>query len=359
MLKKIIYFITFIFLFLVFGFSRSQALEIPEETLEASLLSIPIAQAQGFDMTIAPAKKIFEVNRGEVFEYELIFRNDSDDGDYKITVVDFAYGSDGARQYIMKEDIADLEQSLTSWVNVPGKFIARKGIDNRFPIKVVIPENAKFGDHFGRLVLEKVETDEGKATVAVGGSIASVLMIKVLGGKGIRVGGLVDYSVEIQERARNTANFTVKFNNTGNEFFRILAEIHIFRDQESLEPVKKLARDTIIYPNVMSEMRLPLGDMGDDAGEGEYLSRLIVYEYENGEKLREMARAEAVFQYFVPIGGAAEIHAAAPLIEKEVTVTPPIVDIIKELFWYIMAFLVALIVLVRVLFYHGSSRRGR
>lgn len=310
---------------------------------------------QAFNMTIAPAKKVFEMHRGESRDYTIVFRNDFDSAQYQVKVVDFVYNESGVRNFVEKAELADPSQSLTTWVQL-GKeqFEADKGVDNKIPVRISIPDDAAFGDHFGVVLIEKYtpNAEDGGGPVTVGGSIASVLAIKVLGGKSIKAGGLVDYQVTSQERARNTVNFDVKFNNTGNEFFSVLAEIEVFENADDEKPIKSLSRDFTIFPNVVREVKIPLGDLGDDFGEKEYISRLTVYEFDKGKKVSQMASAEKTFQYYIPVSADAEIHYVA----KEVVVTPDIVQIVKELGIYIGGFILILIVLVRVLFFHRSQQ---
>jgi len=313
-----------------------------------SLLSLP---AHAFNMTIAPAKKVFELNRGESKDYTIIFRNDFDSARYQVKVVDFVYNEAGVRNFVEKSELADPNQSLTTWVSLGVEnFEADKGVDNRIPVRINVPDNASYGDHFGVVLVEKYVPTNGDdaGPVTVGGSIASVLAIKVLGGQSIKAGGLVDFQVTSQERARNTVNFDVKFNNTGNEFFSVLAEIEIFESAGDQKPVKTLSRDFTIFPNVVREVKIPLGDLGDDFGEKEYVARLSVYEFDKGKKLTQMARAEKPFQYYIPVSADAEVHYVA----QEVVVTPSIVEIVKELGLYIGGFILVLIVLIRVLFFN-------
>jgi hypothetical protein len=319
------------------------------------LTSALTISVQAFNMTIAPAKKVFEMNRGETKDYTIVFRNDFDAAQYQVKVVDFVYNESGVRNFVEQDELADPNQSMTTWVQLGvDRFEADKGVDNKIPVRISIPENAAYGDHFGVVLIEKFveSTDGGTGPVTVGGSIASVLALKVLGGKSIKAGGLVDFQVTSQERARNTVNFDVKFNNTGNEFFSVLAEIEVFESADDEKPVKSLSRDFTIFPNVVREVKIPLGDLGDDFGEKEYIARLSVYEFDKGKKISQMARAEKPFQYFIPVSTDAEIHYVA----KEVEVAPDVVQIVKELGLYIGGFILLLIVLIRVLFFHKTQQ---
>lgn len=304
-------------------------------------------------MTIAPAKKVFELNRGETRSYTLVFRNDFDTGDYTVRVVDFVYNDSGNRAFVEREDLADPGQSLSAWVKVDeARFSATKGSDNQIPVTIRIPDDAHFGDHFGVLLIERGVGGDGAGPVTVGGSIASVLAVKVLGGTPIKSGGLVDFQVQTQERARNTVNFVVKFNNTGTEFYNVLAEVEVYEDSQAEKPVKLLSRDFTVFPNVVKEIKMPLGDLGDDYGEKEYIARLHLSEFHNGTKVAELGQSEKTFPYFIPVHGAADI---LPTIEKPIVVESSFVQVMREFGLYIGAFIVLLIVLIRVLFFSPAQ----
>lgn len=314
-----------------------------------ALVTAFFSTASAFNMTIAPAKKVFEMNRGESKSYALVFRNDFDTSDYQVRVVDFVYNDSGNRAFVEKQDLADPAQSLSTWVKVDeARFSATKGSDNQIPVTIRIPENANFGDHFGVLLIERYEGGEGAGPVTVGGSIASVLAVKVLGGTPIKSGGLVDYQVQTQERARNTVNFVVKFNNTGTEFYNVLAEVEVYDDAQAQDPIKVLSRDFTVFPNVVKEIKMPLGDLGDDYGEKEYYSRLHLSEFHNGNKVAQLGQSEKAFQYFIPVHAAADV---LPTIEKPIVVESSLVQAVREFGLYIGAFIILLIVLIRVLFF--------
>jgi len=328
------------------------------------LFPLATAPVIAFNMTIAPAKEIFEMNRSESKSYQITFRNDSDSGRYQARVVDFVYNESGVRNFIEKKDLADPGQSLTSWVHLGNdQFQAVKGVDNKISVLITIPKNGAFGDHFGVILVEKIsdETTQDAGPVTVGGSIASVLAVKVLGGKSIKSGGLVDYQISTQEKARNTVNFEVKFNNTGNEFYGVLAEIGVYDKTDDQKPIKVLSRDFTVFPNVVRELKIPLGDLGDDYGEKDYSSKLSVYEFYKGSKVSLMASSEKAFHYYVPISTDAEIQYVA----KDVTTPSAIVQVLQQFGWYIAGFILLLVVLIRVLFFRGSpsatpsSKRGR
>ena len=178
--------------------------------LFAIAMQISFQQAlAGFNMTIAPAKKVFQMNRGDSKEYIITFRNDDVDAEYRARVRDYYYTPSGDTKSIERKDIADVSQALSSWITLGvEKFQAKKGIINEIPVTINVPKNASYGDHYATVLVEKVDnTLEAKSGFSIGvtGAIATVIILKINGGEVIKTGNLVDYEVQTQEKARNTA----------------------------------------------------------------------------------------------------------------------------------------------------------
>ncbi|MDP2691877.1 MAG: hypothetical protein Q8O95_05775 [bacterium] len=314
------------------------------------------SQASAFSMTISPARQTFELERGESREYVISFTNGSETGDFSVNVHDFVYTPTGSTQPINPDQLADPSQSLDQWIQVKDRFTAVQGESSKVAVRINVPENAQYGSHFGMVTFAPVEA-EMSAMVGVSGAINSVVFIKVLGGEEIRSGDLEEFRSESQERARNTVNFFTKYNNTGNTFFDVLAEISIFDINDPSSPIK-LLRDTFVsFPNVVSNVQIPLGDLGDNYGEKEYRAILKLYDSpKTGEKGEQLVSEIIDFQYYLPYTGD-EPGAIEKIIEKEIVVTPPIIAIVKELAPYIGGFLVLMIVLVWVLARKGKKKR--
>lgn len=312
--------------------------------------------AQAFDMTLTTAKKTFQLRQGESSSYTIGFRDDFSSGRYQVRVQDFVYDATGARIFLEEDELADVQQSLTTWVVLPFEiFDAKKGVGVELPIRIVVPEDAQYGDHFAALMIEKIpEEQEGPGLVSVGGSVSSLLAVQVIGGDTVKAGELLDYRVATQERARNTANFLLEFVNTGNVFFRTLAEVAVFRDAADEEPIKIVARDFTVHPNIRREVNIPLGDLGDEFGEGEYFSRLTVYEYSGGKKSAVLGTSEELFEYFEPF----DPEIGVQTIERAVDTSPSFSQVLKEFGLYILGFFLLLSLLIRTLFFQPRSDKS-
>lgn len=319
------------------------------------LAAVFTAPVLAFDMTLTTAKKTFQLDQGESTSYSIGFRDDFASGRYRVHIRDFVYDTAGTKVFLEKDELADLGQSLTTWVTLPFEtFEAKKGIETDLPVRVQVPTDAQHGDHFAVLMIEKIpEEDGGQGLVSVGGSVSSLLAVQVLGGDTLKAGELLDYRVTTQERARNTANFLLEFVNTGNVFFRALAEVAVFRDAADQEPIKVVARDFTVHPNIRREVNIPLGSLGEELAEGDYFSRLTVYEYSEEKKSAVLGTSEQRFQYFEPFDPELDERTIA----REIDVSPTFVQVIEEFGWYILGFVLALGFLIRVLFFQSRSAK--
>lgn len=314
-------------------------------------------QANAFSMSISPARKTLEVRRGQSVSFQVNFTNQAESTEYEVQILDFVYDESGSTRTIEPEELADESQSLTSWIDLDQRFQAVKGQRNVVDVTINVPQNASYGDHYGMLVFKKAPDDDN-ALLAIQGGISMILYVKVLGGQTIASGELVSFEAQSQQRARNTVNFEVEYRNTGNQFFNVLAEVMVYDQEGDSEPIKTLKKEFTSFPNVVSSYRLPLGDLGDNYGEREYPAQLAIYEYADGKKGKVLVESQTSFSYYLPYTGDEPLQEQT-VVQKEVVVTPPIVDIIKELALYIGGFLIVLIVLVRVLFFHTSARKRK
>lgn len=317
--------------------------------------------AEAFNMSVSPAMKTVELRRGESYEFTISFTNQSSSADFQIEVNDFVYDPSGGTRVVGVSELSDPSQSLTYWVTSNESISAIKGQVNKFPVKISVPQSAQYGDHYGMLVFRQKAKDGG-GVVSIQGGITVLLYVKVLGGQQIKSGELASFSSVSQERARNTVNFVAEYRNTGNQFFKVMAEVEIFSAEGDQEPIAVLRKDFTSYPNVLSSVRIPLGDLGADYGERKYFAKLRIYDFTGQKKGQVLAESTHVFQYYLPyIGAAPEQHASAdvPVLEKQVIVTPPLIVFLRELGIYVGGFIILLVVLIRVLFFNRPGQIAR
>ncbi|GIW66539.1 MAG: hypothetical protein KatS3mg095_0437 [Candidatus Parcubacteria bacterium] len=168
-----------------------------------------------FALTVGPAKLEFTTDPGQVLEFSLFVRNDSDyDTKYQIVIEGFTEEG-GERKYIENPPEA-------SWVEAPKDIFLKAKEDTNFPIKINVPKDASPGGHF--LVL-------WVSTKPEGGQVAIVSRVGAL--VFINVSGNAIYKAYISElKAPKFAwNFPVKFSyvikNDGNTYITPKGDIEI------------------------------------------------------------------------------------------------------------------------------------
>ncbi len=168
-----------------------------------------------FALTVGPAKLEFTTDPGQVLEFSLFVRNDSDyDEKYQIVVEGFTEEG-GERKYIQNPPEA-------SWVEKPESIFLKAKEDTNIPIKINVPKDAPPGGHFLVFWL---------STKPEGGQVAIVQRVGAL--VFINVSGNVIYKANIAElKAPKFAfNFPVKFaykiKNEGNTYITPKGDIEI------------------------------------------------------------------------------------------------------------------------------------
>ncbi|GIW66878.1 MAG: hypothetical protein KatS3mg095_0776 [Candidatus Parcubacteria bacterium] len=168
-----------------------------------------------FALTVGPAKLEFTTDPGQVLEFSLFVRNDSDyDTKYQIVVEGFTE-ENGERKYIENPPEA-------SWVEKPESIFLKAKEDTNVPIKINVPKDAPPGGHFLVFWL---------STKPEGGQVAIVQRVGAL--VFINVSGNAIYKAYISElKAQKIAwSFPVKFTytikNEGNTYITPRGDIEI------------------------------------------------------------------------------------------------------------------------------------
>ncbi|MDF2379233.1 MAG: hypothetical protein P1V18_03355 [Candidatus Gracilibacteria bacterium] len=315
-----------------------------------------VPSVSAFTLTVSPAKKVFEVERGGVIEYDISFTS-GESTEYMLRALSYVHKSDGFRDYINPLEIDDPNKTIGEWITTSKTGAVVAGKPTKFPIRIVVPDDAPYGDHFAMIHFEKSRDQTGfSGQIGVSGSIGSIIALKVLGGETYKEGSLANFTVETRERAKNTANVNFSFRNSGTEFFDVYAEVLVFETEEDVTPIKSFSREFTVLPNVLRKVDIPIGALPDDFSEGQYFVQLKLYEYYDGKKIKEFADTTKPFDYFIPLGGTNE-NNAPQIIEREVVVQSPLVDIVRELGIYIGGFILVLIVMIKVLFFGGDRSK--
>lgn len=304
-----------------------------------------------FSVTISPANKAIELERGASYHYEISITNNEPDvkeQNFSIRVAEFTYDENGKRAFIEPEEIVDPAQSLSTWIEVPSVQKILTNQKGSFPVDIKVPANARYGDHMALIYISKQEAVGDAGTpLTIQGRLASVLIIKVIGGDVVskKTGEASDFQILVREKARNTATLIHNFRNTGDEFYYVETVAEVFDEKASSEPIKTVKIPYRVFPNVQKSVQVPVGDLGDDFGEKDYYLRVQVQEVnpKSTDKL-VFGKFEESFHYYVPFR-----EGESSPIEKEVQVMPPWVQIVKDLAPYGFGFLILLLILVRLL----------
>lgn len=316
-----------------------------------------LAQDMAFNSQLSPGSKVFEVNRGDEFTMDITYTNMvPTTAEIALSAQDFFYGQGGVEQYVPSEDI-ESGKSLSQWITMPSTLTAPQNEKVKVSLTVKVPEDAGYGDHhaviyFSNAIPQSADTK----LVGIQGRLASLITVKVLGGEPVISGKVRDFDIQTREKARNTATFQFFFQNTGSEFFDIETIVEIYEEEkpaENVEPIKVLQKQDSVFPNIGKTVKVSLGDLGDDYGEGTYYAHILVQQKASPETRRRFFEQIMPFEYYVPLQSSAlASDSQTPLVQREVVeVTPPLVEIVKELGLYIGLFVIVLLILVRVLFF--------
>jgi hypothetical protein len=333
---------------------------------------IGVSSSFAFNLSISPGKKILELPRDGVKLYQVkIINNQSESVRYKLSVSDYVLSDSSSGAFLDAEELADSSQSVSNWITVPETVLVEGNSRESVDVQVVVPQDATFGDHFGAVFFE-IDSDVEDGAVAIQGKIASLMILKVVGGEPLpKDGSIRDFTIDSRAKARNPVTFNLDFINESTSFFSIetIFEIYEIRNQE--EPINVLSSVHNVFPNVIRGVKMNLGDLGDDFGEGEYLVRLIVKENLSKEQKKTAVKAkifykeERRFEYFVPLSRIIQeeeaLHnAGIEQVDKAPADSIDVLDMVKELILYIGVFLIVLLVLIRVLFFPSDrKKKGR
>lgn len=322
--------------------------------------------SQGFSARISPGQRTLELERGQTFEFPINYLNQLEQPVkvMKLQVSDFFTDGDGRRVFVEEDAVLDPEQSLAQWIDTSDTFEVEGKKEAIIPVTIRVPENASYGDHNAYIAITDA-VEAAQSMLGINVELGTSLTVKVLGGDAsLRDGNVEDFTILTREKARNTVSFEYFFTNLGVEFFKLDTVVEIYEVKnpaEGVKPIKVLSKNSQVFPNVRSRISLPLGDLGDDYGEKEYFARVKVVDMSSGLEDKVYMQDTQAFYYNLPLLGAKDDGQVLPppVVQKQpVVVQMPMVEVVKELIWYIGGFLVVLLVLIRLLFFpSGSSRK--
>lgn len=160
-------------------------------------------------LTVGPAKIEFTANPGDVLDFNLFIRNDSDwDSDYYLSVEGFT-DVNGERKFFENPPQKD-------WFEFQEKVFLKAKEDTQIPVKIKIPQSAPPGGHFLAIWVGTSAPKKEAGQVGVVSRVGALIFINVRGN--------AIYKAEILKfnAKRVVWNFPVKFayiiKNDGNTY---------------------------------------------------------------------------------------------------------------------------------------------
>lgn len=206
----------------------------------AALLWFAVPQVlcaqESISVTVTPPLFQLAIAPGESWASALkIVNNNSSDLVYYARVLDFtANGEDGSSKYtpLVNEPRDSVERAfaLSSWITLPSSSIlVEKGTSKELPFMVDIPLNAEPGGHYAAIL---VGTDPGEggtegSALKVSSFVSSLLFVKIRGEE-IETGRIREFSTKESLYQSPQADFTLRFENTGNVHVQPQGDITIY-----------------------------------------------------------------------------------------------------------------------------------
>ncbi|MEM5812028.1 MAG: hypothetical protein QXG91_04815 [Candidatus Aenigmatarchaeota archaeon] len=162
-----------------------------------------------YALTVGPAKIEFTANPGDILNFNLFIRNDSDwDSKYYITVEGFA-DVDGERKFFENPPEKD-------WVEVQKDVFLKSKEDIQIPVKINIPNSAPPGGHFLAIWVGSAPPKKEAGQVGIAARVAALVFVNVRGN------AIYKANISKFEAKRIAWNFPVKFaylvKNEGNTY---------------------------------------------------------------------------------------------------------------------------------------------
>ena len=177
-----------------------------------------------FQLTIGPGEKWASTIK--------IVNNNSYDVTYYAQVMNFqADGENGSSKFtpIIDETPEDRSMSLAQWIQISSDGIPVASHTSRdVPFTVDIPEGAEPGGHYAAILIgTQPPATTGGNTMKVSSYVSSLLFVRIKGDV-LESGRIREFSTDKALYQTPTANFTVRFENTGNTHLQPQGDIEIF-----------------------------------------------------------------------------------------------------------------------------------
>ena len=192
------------------------------------------AQEGSLSITVTPSLFQLSIGPGESWSSSVkIVNNNQYDATYYAQVLDFeAAGEDGAAKYIpiiSRVSSKPIPYSLASWMSVPQvPMTIKAGHSQEVPFTLHIPENAEPGGHYAAILVGSKPQGSLTSTGAKISSYVSSLLFVRIKGDIIESGRIREFSTRQSIYQEPSADFSLRFENTGNTHVRPEGDITIY-----------------------------------------------------------------------------------------------------------------------------------
>jgi hypothetical protein len=198
--------------------------------------SVPVFAQESLSVTVTPPLFQLTIGPGESWSSSVkVVNNNAYDVSYAPQVVDFeAQGETGIGKFVpLIESFANepvQTGSLGSWIEVSkDPIFVKAGSSGDIPFTVRVPENADPGGHYAAIMIGPYEGENAAkgSNMKINSFVTSLLFVRIKG-EIIESGRIREFSSEKALYQVPEANFTLRFENTGNTHLQPKGSITLY-----------------------------------------------------------------------------------------------------------------------------------
>ncbi len=199
-----------------------------------SLVPVSAFAQDSLTLTITPPLVKINMKPGENWSSTVkVVNNNNEPLKVYTQTLDFKSSENGGVAFIQKQDAAEAGRfQLSHWLTIdPGPFEIPAQASQEIPFTISVPEEGEPGGHYAAIVVGTKPQGKIQGTgIAVASQLASLLMLNVSGDV-IEKGDIREFSTSRSLYQQPQAEFTVRFENTGNVHIQPQGEIAVYNMQ--------------------------------------------------------------------------------------------------------------------------------
>jgi len=260
----------------------------------------------GNSLKITPVRNDVTAERGETKNVDVFIENVSNQTvTLRAILNDFvAGGENGEANLVLDEDEYAPTHSLKRFLQPVGDVTLNPNERKKVPVTIVVPESAQSGGYFGAVRFAPVAGPDGQ--VAVSGSVASLILLKVPGGY-VESVELEEFSIlqdgKPKTRFTSTENVTalVRLENKGNVQVEPFGAVFVTKGGKEIHSAKinDITPAGSILPDSVRRWEVPLANMDKF---GKYTVTMTVGYGENGGTLTQERTVWVIPTLYIVIG---------------------------------------------------------